>query len=198
MFSTMYVGCASGDTTWHILDFIVVSPFQVTVCQTIFLSNHLQDSTDIHIQSQQTQNICITFIQRRPNVLDVGPTLYKCYTNVLCLLWCSYGPSQCRYAYAPGGATTVIMVMSIGLPDAFTRLYISWSLEWSSFKLVNNVYLLEIFLSITRMTSSVIDICTFIIIFPNITSMINSQQLYLRLLLFMLVTKLWITTGIHV
>ena len=37
---------------------------------------------------QQTQNICITFIQRRPNVFDVGPTLYKCYTNVLCLLGC--------------------------------------------------------------------------------------------------------------
>ena len=35
---------------------------------------------------QQTQNICITFIQQRPNVFDVGPTLYKCYTNVLCLL----------------------------------------------------------------------------------------------------------------
>ena len=34
--------------------------------------------------SQQTQNICITFVQRRPNVFDVGPTLYKCYTNVLC------------------------------------------------------------------------------------------------------------------
>ena len=30
------------------------------------------------------QNICITFIQRRPNVFDVGPTLFKCYTNVLC------------------------------------------------------------------------------------------------------------------
>ena len=27
-----------------------------------------------------------TFVQRRPNVFDVGPTLYKCYTNVLCLL----------------------------------------------------------------------------------------------------------------
>ena len=33
--------------------------------------------------TQQTQNICITFVQRRPNVFDVGPTLYKCYTNVL-------------------------------------------------------------------------------------------------------------------
>ena len=36
--------------------------------------------------SQQTQNICITFIQCWTNVEDVGPTLYKCYTNVLCLL----------------------------------------------------------------------------------------------------------------
>ena len=30
--------------------------------------------------------MCITFIQRRPNVYDVGPTLCKCYTHVLCLL----------------------------------------------------------------------------------------------------------------
>ena len=36
--------------------------------------------------SKQTQDICITFVQRCPNVFDVGPTLYKCYTNVLCLL----------------------------------------------------------------------------------------------------------------
>ena len=35
--------------------------------------------------SQQTQNICTPFVQRRPNVTDVGPTLYKCYINVLCL-----------------------------------------------------------------------------------------------------------------
>ena len=28
----------------------------------------------------------ITFVQRQPNVFDVGPTLYKCYKNVLCLL----------------------------------------------------------------------------------------------------------------
>ena len=36
--------------------------------------------------SQQTQNFCITFIQRRPNVFDVGPTLYKRHTHVLCLM----------------------------------------------------------------------------------------------------------------
>ena len=38
------------------------------------------------IVAQQTQNICITFIQCWTNVEDVGPTLYKCFTNVLCLL----------------------------------------------------------------------------------------------------------------
>ena len=32
------------------------------------------------------QNIYITFIQRRPNIFDVVPTLYKWHTNVLCLL----------------------------------------------------------------------------------------------------------------
>ena len=36
--------------------------------------------------SQQTQNICITFMQCWTNVEDVGPTLHKCYPNVLCLL----------------------------------------------------------------------------------------------------------------
>ena len=36
--------------------------------------------------SRKSQNICITFIQRPNNIFDVGLTLYKCYTNVLCLL----------------------------------------------------------------------------------------------------------------
>ena len=36
--------------------------------------------------TQQTQNIFATFIQRRPNTFDAGPTLYKCYANVWCLL----------------------------------------------------------------------------------------------------------------
>ena len=36
--------------------------------------------------TEQTQNICITFVPRGPGGFDVGPTLYKCYTNGLCLL----------------------------------------------------------------------------------------------------------------
>ena len=35
---------------------------------------------------EQTQNICIIFIQCWTNAEDVGPSLYKCYTNILCLL----------------------------------------------------------------------------------------------------------------
>ena len=33
-----------------------------------------------------SKHICIAFIQCWTNVEDIGPTLYKCYTNVLCLL----------------------------------------------------------------------------------------------------------------
>ena len=54
---------------------IIADKLRLPVCQAACL-----------LAAQQTQNICITFVQRRPNVFDVGPTLYKCYTNVLCLL----------------------------------------------------------------------------------------------------------------
>ena len=39
-------------------------------------------STLIESDTQQTQNICMIFI----DIFDVGPTLYKSYTNVLRLL----------------------------------------------------------------------------------------------------------------
>ena len=40
----------------------------------------------LDFEAQKTQTICIKFVQSRPNVLDAGPTLYNCYTNVLCSL----------------------------------------------------------------------------------------------------------------
>ena len=46
----------------------------------------INTNVDFGGAAQKTQNICITFVQCRTNVEDVGPTLYKCYTNVLCLL----------------------------------------------------------------------------------------------------------------
>ena len=48
-----------------------------------------QASTDLDLtpsSSQQTQTICITFIQCWTSVEDAGPTFYKCYAYVLCLL----------------------------------------------------------------------------------------------------------------
>ena len=50
-----------------------------------------EDLPPTSLPAQQTQNICITFVQCWTNVEDVGPTLYKCYTNVLSLL----GDSPC-------------------------------------------------------------------------------------------------------
>ena len=38
--------------------------------------------------SQQTQNICITFVQCWTTVENTGLTLYKCFTNAFCLLGC--------------------------------------------------------------------------------------------------------------
>ena len=40
----------------------------------------------ILMPAQQTQNICMTFVQCWTNVEDVGPTWYHCFTNVSCLL----------------------------------------------------------------------------------------------------------------
>ena len=36
------------------------------------------------VRAQQTQNICIAFIQHRPNVFDAGPTLYKYFVFAVC------------------------------------------------------------------------------------------------------------------
>ena len=40
----------------------------------------------VPVSTQQIQNIFITCVQCWTNVDDVGPALYKCYKNVLCLL----------------------------------------------------------------------------------------------------------------
>ena len=64
-------------------------------CQCLNRAHAETDSTmsRVGLHTQQTQNICITFVQRRPNVFDVGPTLFKCYTNVLCLLGTIHRPN---------------------------------------------------------------------------------------------------------
>ena len=49
-------------------------------------ANHANNTSVYTATTQQTQRICVTFMKCRINVEDVGPTLYKNYTNVLCLL----------------------------------------------------------------------------------------------------------------
>ena len=46
---------------------------------------HYHTTLFVKTITRQTQDICITFVERRTNFFDVGPALYKCYTNVLCL-----------------------------------------------------------------------------------------------------------------
>ena len=48
----------------------------------LFCRSHIQVIRDF----QQSQNSCMIFIQCWANVEDVGPTLYKYHTAVLCLL----------------------------------------------------------------------------------------------------------------
>ena len=48
--------------------------------------------------THQTQNICITFVQCRPNVFDVGPTLYKCYTK--CFVFIGHKETKLRRPHA--------------------------------------------------------------------------------------------------
>ena len=51
---------------------------------------------------EETQNICITSVQRRPHVFDVGPTLYKCHAIFLCLL--SGEETKCVLYPSPPGS----------------------------------------------------------------------------------------------
>ena len=53
---------------------------------------------------QQTSNVFITFVQCRPNVFDVGPTLYKCYTNIQFLL----GPFKVPLSVRPTRSTMTV------------------------------------------------------------------------------------------
>ena len=62
--------------------------FMISYSVTLIKMQKITRILSLQPTSQQIQNICITFVQRRPNIFDVGPTLYKCYTNVLCLLRC--------------------------------------------------------------------------------------------------------------
>ena len=79
------------------------------------------------VTTQQTKNICITFVQCRPN----APTLYKCYTNVLRLLGKTSRQTSCFWRENNG---VTAYLMTIFLPLGFDVCSLSayrWKREWS-------------------------------------------------------------------
>ena len=90
--------------------------------------------------SQQTQNICITVVQRRPNVFDVGPTLYKWYTK--CFVCARFRPGlkgtrsgsniaysgEYQYPGTGGSMSTVVNIVcgfaNVGTVYSFDRVLI--------------------------------------------------------------------------
>ena len=91
------------------------------------------------IVSQQAQNICITFVQRRTNVEDVGSTLYKCY--VLCLL----GHQFHRFKTSVNTTTEItlpVLCRCLGVSNnPYTALFASIYFS-KAFDYINRVYLL--------------------------------------------------------
>ena len=72
----------------HVLEMVsafrqisIDSLFQISECAFVS-GTPIWDLYSLAVKHRETQNSFITFIQRRTNVVDVGPTLYKCYSNV--------------------------------------------------------------------------------------------------------------------
>ena len=80
------------DIAWHGRDFSIQSNI-IRINQTwkqikklIYPVPVISYSLNPFTVTQQAQNICIILVQCWTSVEDVGLTLYKCYTKVLCLL----------------------------------------------------------------------------------------------------------------
>ena len=76
-----YTGRAKANDKEQFSGFLLfVFTFSSFVSAYSYTSTRISSPCLIIYTLQQTQNICIAFVQRLPNVFDVGPTLYKCYT----------------------------------------------------------------------------------------------------------------------
>ena len=76
--------------------FLLYAQISGIVSKSVLLGLYIADgdvllhryNNDIFTKGFVRNRLNLTFVQRRPNVFDVSPILYKCYTNVLCLLGC--------------------------------------------------------------------------------------------------------------
>ena len=115
--------------------------------------------------SQKAQNIRIIFVQRRPNVFDVGPTLYKCYTTVLYLLIGLIIDRLAVHAYLPICQTSLC---NSGLPLAVRHLTLAQhrhNAGPSSFTLAQNCANSGWLLSTPGSAESTFDMLNYLLIF---------------------------------
>ena len=70
-----------GDWRYSLIHLTPGEP-KVTACVILFIGVIILQ----FIPSKHKAWLFITFVQRRPNVFDVGPTLYKCYKK-FCVYW---------------------------------------------------------------------------------------------------------------
>ena len=79
--------CCSHVNAYFLMHCKITSMYLVEFAHDFSICHNASSACAYMITStQQTQNICITFVQCCSNVFDIGPTLFKCYINVLCLL----------------------------------------------------------------------------------------------------------------
>ena len=79
--------------------------------------------------TQHTQNICITFGQRRSNVIDAGLTLYKCYTLYKCFVKSSAAPLKRRHIRNIHVVTTRTQDTNRGLQRFRENCHRMWECE---------------------------------------------------------------------
>ena len=110
----------------------------------------------LRIYLANTNHLYITFIQRRPSLFTISPIMYKCSTNVLCLLrWpyhnCYLVPLTYSLLYKPVVLITVIQSHDyVGI----VKMYYCYGLQyfWSQIRLEKkskvNVNLINLFTTI--------------------------------------------------
>ena len=87
---------------------IVVSQYANTCVKRAKERNFWHKKRLYSVATRETQHICITCVQRRPNVFDVGPAFYKCHTKV---------------AFLPGIG---VLLSLFGRPSI-----VAWLAQWS-------------------------------------------------------------------
>ena len=74
------------DTVYAFCIFFYYILSNISLSQRLKLYIHVQNVYEYVLNKLLNKFVLLLFVQCWTNVEGVGPTLYKCYTNVLCLL----------------------------------------------------------------------------------------------------------------